>query len=66
MRKIDAVEQCRWKEGDEILLGRSGWRREIIYCSVPLSNADGRRENNIAREEWRECRLLIKLPQLQL
>jgi len=25
------------------------------------SNADGRRENNVTREEWREYRLLMKL-----
>jgi hypothetical protein len=25
------------------------------------SNADGRRENNVTQEEWREYRLLMKL-----
>ena len=30
------------------------------------SNADGRRENNVTREEWREYRLLMKLMQMQL
>ena len=32
------------------------------------SNADGRRENNVTREEWREyqLKLLMKLIQMQL
>jgi len=36
---------------------------DIIYIA---SNADGRRENNVTREEWREYRLLMKLMQMQL
>jgi len=34
--------------------------------SRAMPNADGRRENNVTQEEWREYRLLMKLMQMQL